>query len=257
MVCHLPDNMINMHAKRVLLMDSSSARSWFHAIRDTCKQYDLPHPLDLLHNPPDKDHFKAVCKLKIHEYWRKKLTLDALELRSLKYLDTRFSSLSSPHRIWQSLDGNPYQAQAASVQALLLSGRYRTERLCRFWSSNRKGYCLLGQCWDLKLAENIEHFLLRCDALTDERRRLYLYSINLGNEFPLLQPVLDAYLFTNDDDIKMKFLLDCSSLPMVIRASQLFGDRIYAVLFILTRTWCRSLHRARLRKLGRWKQECQ
>ena len=67
MVYHLAENVINMHSKQVLLMDSLSARSWIHAIHDTCEQF------------------------------------------------MRFSSLSSPHRISQSLDGNPYKAQAASV----------------------------------------------------------------------------------------------------------------------------------------------
>ena len=253
MVCHLPNDMINVHAKRVLLIQSSSARTWFHAVRDICDRYELPHPLDLLHHPPDKDRFKNLCKLNIQEYWRRKLSVEADGLQSLRFLDTRFLSLSSPHRIWQSLDGNPYQAQAASVQALLLSGRYRTERLCRYWSANNNGYCLLGQCSDLKIIENIEHFLLKCDALNDERRRLYENSLNVRVQYPILQPVLDAYLLTNDDNLKLKFLLDCSSLPMVISASQLLGDNVYSILFKLTRTWCRSLHRARLRKLVRWK----
>ena len=37
-------------------------------------------------------------------------------------MDPRYLSLSSPHPIWCSLDGNPYQAEAASIQALFLSG---------------------------------------------------------------------------------------------------------------------------------------
>ena len=179
---------------------------------------------------------------------------EAQKLPSLRYMDPRYLSLSSPHPIWCSLDGNPYQAEAASIQALFLSGRYRTERLCRFWSENNHGFCLLCQNLNLEITENIEHVLLLCAGLTEERRRLYEYSIIFAADNPILKPILDEYLFTVDNDLLMRFLLDCSVLPYVITARQLFGDNVHHLLFKLTRTWCRSIHRARLRKLGRWKQ---
>ena len=102
-------------------------------------------------------------------------------------VNPEFNSLLRPHPIWSSLDGNPYQTKAAHIQALLLTGRYRTERLCRFWSSNKDGLCILEKCFNLKISESIEHFLLHCDSLSDERRRLVLYSLSFAAENPILK----------------------------------------------------------------------
>lgn len=180
-----------------------------------------------------------------------KLSLVTQTLSSLKYLNTNYLSLTSPHPIWTSLDGNPFQARAATVQAHFLSGRYRTERLCRFWSTNPDGYCLQESCKGLSISEDIEHILVRCPALTDKRRRLLRLSSDCVSQMPLLSPIINEYLLSNSDEMVVQFLVDCSTLPMVIAAYQLFGPSVHASLFKLTRTWCFSLHRARLQLLGR------
>ena len=48
MICHLPEDPLHHHAKYVLTCLPPSASSWFHQLRDTCLQYRLPHPLELL-----------------------------------------------------------------------------------------------------------------------------------------------------------------------------------------------------------------
>jgi len=78
----------------------------------------------------------------------------------LRFFIPSFLSLLKPHPIWTSLDGNPYQTKAAKIQALFLSGRYRTKRLCRFWSSNSNGYCLLNSWLNLKYFDDWNHVLL-------------------------------------------------------------------------------------------------
>ena len=152
----------------------------------SCIQYGLTHSISLLENPIKKESFKKLCKLKVHEYWHLKLSLDA-NLPSLQYLQPSFLSLSLPHPIWTSLDGNPYQAKAARIQSLFLTGRYRSERLCRFWLSNRHGYCLLPACIPENIYEDIEHILLRCSGLTDERRRLDLFTSDYVSDKPVLK----------------------------------------------------------------------
>ena len=168
-------------------------------------------------------------------------------------MNVQFLSLTSPHPIWRFLDGNPYQAEAASIQAILLSGRYRTERLCRFWSANKQGFCLICLKLNLNVIEDVGHLLIRCAGLSDQRRRLVQFTYNFALVNPALQPIINEYLFSTNDDTKIAFLLDCSTLPMVVRARQVLGDVALQLLFKLTRTWCRSLHRSRLRELGRWK----
>ena len=169
MICRLQGNVLHSIGRIMLTDCKPAAKTWFQDIRDICVQYALPHPLDLLNNPPPKLHFKKLCKEQVHLYWREKLT-SMSDIPSLKFLITPFLSLLKPHPIWTSLDGNPYQAKAAKVQALFLSGRYRTERLCRFWSSNSNGYCLLDSCLNLKYFDDYSHILLHCSGLIDERR---------------------------------------------------------------------------------------
>ena len=166
MISHLEGNTLKSLQTKILIEAKPSANSWIQQVRDICVKYQLPHPLQLFSSPMKKQSFRTLCKQKISEFWHRKLSQDA-ELPSLAYLQPRFLSLSSPHPIFTSLDGNPYQAKAARIQSLFISGRYRTEELCRFWSQNKEGFCLLDSCKDLHVSENIEHVLLRCDGLTE------------------------------------------------------------------------------------------
>ena len=253
MICHLKDDILNSLAIKLLVDAKPGAHSWFQQIREICIQYELPHPLSLLESPPPKLQFKKFCKDKVHEYWRSKLSLHASSLPSLQYLKPDFLSLKNPHPIWTSLDGNPYQAKAAKVQALFLSGRYRTNRFCRFWSAtNKEGYCELKTCKDLNIIEDLEHIILYCNGLCETRRRLLSFTTDFIADKPILQPIIDAYLFSSDSNTTMQFLLDCSLLPLVIQAKQKYGPSIHQTLFKITRTWCRSLHRDRLKCLGRY-----
>ena len=251
MICHLDDNILKELAFYSLVCSTAATKSWFQQIRNLCIKYNLPDALHLLSYPLPKEKFKNMCKLNVLEFWRVKLTNEARNLPSLRFLNTSFLSLSSPHPIWTSLDGNPFQAKAACIQALFLSGRYRTEKLCRFWSSNKAGYCLLEPCNSQKILEGRKHVLLHCFSFSDNRRRLVNMVSSIVAHMPALSPIFDKYLYQDNDDLTMQFLLDCSSLPLVIAARQFHGDIVYRLLFKFTRTWCQSIHRSRLKLLGR------
>ena len=220
-------------------------------MRSICIQYELPHPIHLLQNPIPKEKFKQLSKLKVFEFWHQKLSKEAA-LPSLQYLHPGSLSLSNTHPIFASLDGNPYQSKAARVQALLLSGRYRTERLCRFWSHNKEGFCLLPTCKDEKIYEDIEHIFLRCSGLSEARRRVNTFTSDFISDKPILKHLVNEYLYSAEEYPRMQFIIDPSVLPMVITATQLHGNIIHEHLFKISRTWCRSLHVARLKALGRY-----
>ena len=250
MICHLEENFLKLHAIDILL-SGDAGNSWFHNIQLICYQYGLPNPLTLLNQPMTKTKFKSLTYEKIHEFWRRKLCQEAA-IDSLKFMNCSFTSLTRPHVIFTSLDGNPYQAKAACIQASLLSGKYRTEKVKRFWSGNKEGFCLQKSCLNLNLIEDNCHFLLHCLALSEQRRRLAAQASNILASNPVFKPIFDAYLFCNDDNLRLQFLLDCSILPMVIQAYQLFGDYVHNFLFKMTRSWCRSLHRERAKLLGHY-----
>ena len=251
MICSLDDNVLKFLAKDILIQAKSSAKSWIQDVRDLTIQYQLPHPLLLLENSLPKDKFKQLCKQKVLEYWHEKLSRDAA-LPSLEYLQPSSLSLSHPHPIFSSLDGNPYQAQASRIQALFLTGRYRSERLCRFWSTNKNGVCLLEPCRSQELFEDVHHIILRCSGLTAVRRRLLTFTREYAADKPVLKEIVETYLCSDNDDLRMQFIIDCSVLPLVISSYQLHGPIIHQQLFKITRTWCRSLHVARMKALGRY-----
>ena len=255
MICHLPGDILHTLAWTTLVQGRPSTKSWFQEIREICILYGLPHPLSLLQSQPTKESFKKLCKEKVHDYWHAKLSTEALSLPSLKYLRPEYLSLSKPHPIFTSLDGNPYQAKAAKVQALFLSGRYYTERLCRFWSENKGGFCLLESCKNLNIDETLEHIVLQCSGLSETRRRLLIFTLDYVAAHPYISKIVWTYLYSVSPTIVMQFILDCSVLPMVISAYQEHGPTVHAHLFKITRTWCRSLHRDRLRALGRYTKD--
>ena len=47
----------------------------------------------------------------------------------------------------------------------------------------------------------------------------------------------------------IQFLLDLTTIPKVMRASQIHGDYMINDILYLGRTWCFSLHRERLKRL--------
>ena len=137
----------------------------------------------------------------------------------------------------------------ATVQARMLSGRYRTELLCSHWSNNKSGKCLISEnCLDM--IEDLEHILISCDALHQTRLKLSDYTNNLQCK-DSIKIILDKYCNPSSPNF-CQFILDCSGLPEVITAVQKEGTIIHEILFDITRTWVYTLHKQRLKLLGRW-----
>ena len=135
----------------------------------------------------------------------------------------------------------------------MLSGRYRTERLCRFWSKNKNGYCLAPSCQGLRIREDIEHILVSCQSLEHARNQLKAFTTSFSlNHHSAVQYTLALHCVPENCHF-VQFLLDCSTLPNVIDSVQQYGSQILFPLFHVSRTWCYVLHRERLKILGRWK----
>ena len=78
-----------------------------------------------------------------------------------RFLKADFLSLSCPHPIWSCLPGsNPYEVRAARIQPLLLTGRYRTEKLTRHWSGNPNGFCLQASCFNSEKKRVVSTFFI-------------------------------------------------------------------------------------------------
>ena len=249
MICRLPEDPLNLHARYILVSAKPSTNSWFQQIRNLCLQYQLPHPIQLLDHPLKKESFKNLAKSRVLDFWERKLRQEASSLDSLSFFHPTHMSLSKPHPLWTTAGSSPYEINKACVQAQMLSGRFRTERLCRFWSDNKEGFCLAPTCEEEP--EDIIHILTGCRSLEDSRRRLRATWLSTAASNPYIHQLLVQILATPQPKF-CQFVLDPSTNPEVINLNQNYGNNILKDLFYLTRTWCHTMYRERLKILGRY-----
>ena len=139
----------------------------------------------------------------------------------------------------------------ACCQARMLSGRYRCEALLRHWKPQNTGLCLLSDSCDEP--EDLTHIVQRCVALEDVRRKLIDHTDIIASSLPEYIKKIVILYCNPESQAFCEFLLDCSTMPLVISAVQSYGDEVFHPLFDLTQTWLFVLHRERLKLLGQWK----
>ena len=152
-------------------------------------------------------------------------------------------SLTQPHHIWWPAGSNLYEVTKAVIQCRMLSGRYRTRLLTSKWSDSKDSSCLSCGAH----VETLQHILLECRAYSEMRSKVVKkwQSVQDG---VVAQLALDALCMPPGH--LMQFILDATVLPLVRLAVSFFGKDLLCPLLSLTRTWCYSLHRERLRILG-------
>ena len=253
MLSKLPDNILNKVGFNLLQSPTLSTKSWFQQIRSLCAQYLLPDPLCLLDDPLPKAVFKLLVKKQVLNYWEETLRSEAEDPKysSLTFFKPRFMSLSSPHPLWTTAGSSPAKVLMATVQALMISGRYRSESLCRHWSKNKQGFCLLSPACSTTV-EDIPHILQSCSGLGPVREKLVSFTINYTKNIPTIISELILSLSNPTNPKFCQFLLDCTCIPEVIRTVQLHGQAVLDHLFSISRTWVYSLHKSRMKILGRW-----
>ena len=161
-------------------------------------------------------------------------------------------SLTITHPVWTTATSSPAKVAMATVQAIMISGRYRTESLCSKWKPQSSGYCLLSPACSSSV-EDLEHILCNCIALNPTRDKLISFSLNYCAKSPNhIAALITKFLLVPNPEF-CQFLLDCSTMPEVIKSCDVFGRDILIELFNVTRTWVYTLHKERLRKLGRWR----
>ena len=184
MVCHLPHDPLNHHARHVLLYQKSTAQSWFQQIRQLCLLYGLQHPLWMLDSPPPKARFKIEVKEKITVYWENVLREEAANLPSLQYFMAENASLSTQHLIWSTATRSSHETRKATILSRMASGRFRSEYMARHWSGNLQGYCQADTC--VEVVGDLEHLLLHCPALSHTRAKLWEMFFEQSVQYPVL-----------------------------------------------------------------------
>ena len=247
MVAQLHGDPLRIHARNILVTAKPSSKSWFCQVRDICLKYELPHPLQILENTPSKESFKKLVKSKIINYWESKLRGEASILPSLHHFHPEYMSLCKIHPLWSTAGSNPHEIYKAVQQARFLSGRYRSGNVTRHWSDESQGFYLYPTCTNQD--ETVRHVLVDCGAYNCCKSRLYSLWLSTPNK-AVLSLVLEA--LSSEKSYLLQFILDCSVLPSVRSAVQVNGPQLLNDLFHLTRSWCFSVHRQRMKMLGRW-----
>ena len=155
-------------------------------------------------------------------------------------------SLVKPHPLWTTAQSNPFKIKKSLVVGKLLSGRYRSDWLCRHWSKTNPSLI----CPGMKISGTVDHMLVTCPGLADKKKDLILYWNQLTEDNPHLKQLTSTILSSKEDTIQ--FLLDPSVVPSVILGCQ---QKLYSLsdVFKLTRTFCYGIHRRRLQLIGRFK----
>ena len=252
MIARLQGSLLNQHASNISSSSTISSKSWFHQIRKWCLLYNLPHPQELLSSPLTKHGFKLLVKKKVISYWETILRAEAQPKPSLEFFKPSFMSLTSSRPMFTTAGSSPAKVAMALVQSVMLSGRYRTEGLCSHWSKNKAGVCLLSD-YCTNTVETVKHILVDCPALKDYRLKMASYTANhVAEKVPPEVGAIILQLCSRNNPQLCQVLLDCSSIPEVITAVQLYGKEVIEYFYEVTRTWIYVLHRERLKILGRW-----
>ena len=141
----------------------------------------------------------------------------------------------------------PYEVSKAVIALRMLSGRYRTDRLSRHWTTdNPQGFCRLPGCHDE--VGDLQHILLYCPALSTSRSNMIKLWSSFMVSKPTLLPIINKVTI-EEPELLLQFLLDPSCLARVISYNSIHPDTLKHCLY-LSRTWCFSTHvtRSRLMK---------
>ena len=248
MICRLNGNILHNIAVQVLTGLSQSNKNWFADLRDICYQYNLPHPLTLLKDPPTKESFKLLCKSNVTDFWQEKLRkhADTLREKSLKFFNPYFMSLSQPHPMW-SWATTSYQVNKCVLVSRMLSGRFRCGSLLRHFYQHVSGTCELCE----EEVEDLPHILLpKCPLLKDRAVILNRFAKETLSVSEKATQLFTEIFDGEDDNLKIQLLLDPSVLPKVIAANQC-EPNILPLLLSVTTMWCYSMNRMRLKLLGK------
>ena len=145
-------------------------------------------------------------------------------------------SLVSPHLVWSSAVYSSRKVTMVTIQAIMLSGRYRCGALLRHWSADNTGICQLSsRCREC--IEDLPHILSSCYALENVRNDLVQFTHNYADELSTELKSLILGKCIPDSNSFTLFIVDCSTDTKVITLTQDLGDQVLYHAFSITRTW--------------------
>ena len=170
----------------------------------------------------------------------KKLIDEVHNLPSLSHFQPKRHSLIKPHMMWRAAGSSVFEVNKTVTLARMISGRYRTDKLARFWSGNKSGYCIASTCTNV--VGDLEHLLLKCPAHSTARQEMFLMWRKKSEPIPELQSFIDIVISEARYTEVMQFILDPVSIPFILCVMQAHGDEANQLIFHMTRTFAHKMH---------------
>ena len=190
-----------------------------------------------------------MVKSAIINYWIRNLINQTVQLPSLQYLRVNFLSLGfGPHPVWWTCGSSPSAVHAATIQAKMIFGRYRSCWLRRHQAGGT-GACKLPGCG--KIPGDVAHLISdECASLQPQLSSTLVNILDFLSPYPQLQLSLVSGL-NGDRESITRFILDPSTDPTVMVLCKTYGKT--EALNLIFRASCSRIwaaHRTRLRLLG-------
>ncbi|MEW8547744.1 MAG: reverse transcriptase family protein, partial [Candidatus Thiodiazotropha sp.] len=223
-------------AIRQLTVKETGSVSWFINLRDILFKYELPPPLKLLENPPEKLQWKRTIKTAVYEYCKKQVQLDIPLYISLKYFTAADYTPGFCHSIL-NVRGDPVrEAQKLSVKLRLLTDTYILQsKKVKYYESEKSSLCKLCN----ESIEDQEHFLLKCEILDPVRIRI------LDCIAQLMQESTGKSFYSETSEYKLKIILNLNSASV----SDLLSKEEQESIEFHSRRLCSALHVERFKIL--------
>ena len=148
--------------ERQLIVNPNNTESFFPRVQEILLFYGLQSIQELMQNLPSKLQWKKQINLVIQDKWTSKLQEEMQGKSTLVFCNTESLKIRQAHMIWDSIPPIAYEVKKAKIKVRLLTGTYLLQSDIQKFNNEQPQKCVLCQLEQ----ENIEHFILRCPALT-------------------------------------------------------------------------------------------
>ena len=229
-------------AIRQLTMKDETSNSWFKQVNKILQKYNLPSTLEMLETSKKKTTLKNESRKATTTYWNNKLTEEANERTSLKFLATDKITPGKPHLVWTAAKYSPMETKKAAVKVKLMTGTYNLGYIQARNKKQKQQQCLLCQ---LEPEDEI-HFISKCQAL-QTKRNPYKEKIR-----KLLQEKPDSDIGQQpleNDQIFTQLVIDCTHYMDNNRPKRPETMRWYQNMEKTARDYIYAIHQVRSNKI--------
>jgi hypothetical protein len=216
-------------AHRQLATRSLNEDSWFQETERLLLHYGLPSTHNMLFDPPEKEHWKIVCKQAIEKTQYSKFHKEMEGKKLSRFLNAHICSYGKTHPIWATVDTNIRDVQRAGVKTKLIAGSYHLQAQRAKFNQFANDLCPMCK----HEAEDLTHFILKCDRTEDIRSR---YLCELEDLFTRKEAAEQWKYIRGDADHLMQVIMDATRLHWLI------GDQLPVLIEPVSRRLCYALH---------------